>query len=287
VSLIQRIKGALFTGLPTALSETHDLHPKGVYFNASSCGMCYLRAIRDVLVDAGILVDTRKGQDHKSRRILSLGTMLHNVFEDAVDIGLWDAGGEVMRIAPTRMELTLRNVVVKGTPDGIFLYAPVSPLDNPTLMIVDFKTASGYPFKKAKKEGAQQHHIMQVGTYLLMAQKTPVLKFIIESGAVKAGAIDYVSKEDLDQSMHSVDAASAMASAKAWWEHLGEIVGERLAGVVFDLAVDPDIEEEVERIESLALRPHEKWVCRYCPWGDSDGNCNAVRSVNGKTYGGS
>jgi len=126
----------------------------------SMIGKCHRAAVMRLCSHAG------EGPGPKSRRVLELGTELHDRFSAALRFYQRDKGGMLLVLPPFRVNTWGDGVEagVSGTPDDIII-----DLENDFLYVVDHKTAKESSFRKklsdSKFGGASENNLMQVAAY--------------------------------------------------------------------------------------------------------------------------
>ena len=240
------------------------------FFSASSAGHCYKKHLFKI-TDA-----PQKDIEARSQRILRLGTLIHQDFEDAVkyyisnqNLHATSTNGDGITstyyfdnykfYVEHQIRLPQYNIV------GHLDFA-VFDKNNRQLTIYDYKTAASYKWslkfgRKYKDKNPNFNYEMQLSTYLLGLQKH-FEEIDFQAKSVQMSIIWY--NKDTSRMREEIIQLDYVDMAKSYWEELNEWRKEIEKQ-------DPNLEDyksvnlTIPRFKEVGV-PFQDWECKYCPY---------------------
>ena len=229
------------------------------YFSASSAGSCYKKNIFKLF---GF---QEKEIEKRSKRLLRLGTIIHEDFEKAMEHYIKTRSDDVSDDYEffIEKEIFLDKYNVAGHLDLAIL-----DKKRQKLIVYDYKTKGSYPWKlqfgRNPKPKTMFNYEMQLATYAMGMSKTE------GAGTGVEMALIYYNKDTSVMKQVNVEETYA-EMAREYWETLNEW-NDMLESLHFYMArVKEDFNEAANQINNLMPReemvgiPFENWECRYCP----------------------
>ena len=245
-------------------------------FSASSAGHCYKKHMFKVTEAPQKEIETR------SQRILRLGTLVHQDFEDAVKHYINNGTDLYATSTSGEGKSTVYYTKVSGEQDKRFYvehrieipeYNVVGHLDfavadknNKDVYIYDYKTAASYKWslkfgRKYKDKNPNFNYEMQLSTYLLGLQKHfEEIDFQAES--VQMSIIWY--NKDTSRMREEIIQLDYVDMAKSYWEELNEWRKE-VEKQDPELKNHESVNLTIPRFREVGV-PFQDWECKYCPY---------------------
>ena len=248
------------------------------HFSASSAGSCYKKHLFKI-TDAPL-----KDFEERSQRIMRLGTLVHQDFEDAIKYYINNNTDKFATSSDGSGtgEPTQFYTKVDGKTDKVFFiehrihipeYNIVGHLDfavadknNKDVYIYDYKTAASYKWslkfgRKYKDKNPNFNYEMQLSTYLLGLQKHfEEIDFQAES--VQMSIIWY--NKDTSRMREEIIQLDYVDMAKSYWEELNEWRKE-IENKDPELEDYNNVNETISRYREVGV-PFQDWECKYCPY---------------------
>ena len=235
-------------------SQEHTIHPKERTISASSTICSKETALKAIAPHCRIPVEM------STQRKFDIGHWWHAVADKGVDKALWSMRGECIRISPFEVvafpELFVEHddlSGVPGTPDHL-LYFPSDQF----LLLVDQKSAQTYSFNKINKEGTQEYHAIQVGTYLDGLKKSPI------GPMIKSASVHLCH-------MHKADGAIRMTHADSLMLNTARVYWTTVSDMIMHYKDTKNFYGEVT--------PVTTWACNYCSFFSDWDQCAGCTNV--------
>ena len=245
-------------------------------FSASSAGHCYKKHMFK------ITGAPQKEIEARSQRILRLGTLVHQDFEDAIKHYINNGTDLYATSTSGEGKSTVYYTKVSGEQDKRFYvehrieipeYNVVGHLDfavadknNKDVYIYDYKTAASYKWslkfgRKYKDKNPNFNYEMQLSTYLLGLQKHfEEIDFQAES--VQMSIIWY--NKDTSRMREEIIQLDYVDMAKSYWEELNEWRKE-VEKQDPELKNHESVNLTIPRFREVGV-PFQDWECKYCPY---------------------
>jgi CRISPR/Cas system-associated exonuclease Cas4 (RecB family) len=204
------------------------------WFHGSAAGKC----VRKIYYESVLKIKPTNKNSNKGNRILRVGTVLHDEFQDAVLKGFNNIYNNIYNIYIEKEHL-IQNLNVRGfsdliiEKDGVFLY--------------DFKTIGGFPYKIRfefmPKYTQNDLNEMQLATYGLSVKE--------EFGRLDGMYLTFLNKDTMDMRTIEVN-KSYLDKAKKYWENVNKIVEKGLP--------------PLDYVNSPAYKWECKWKNGCCPF---------------------
>ena len=226
-------------------------------FSASSAGHCYKKHMFK------ITETPQKEIEARSQRILRLGTLIHQDFEDAIKHYInnhyYESKQENIFFIEHQIKIPEYNIV------GHLDFA-IADKTNRKVYVYDYKTAASYKWslkfgRKYKDKNPNFNYEMQLSTYLLGLQKH-FEEIEFKPASIEMSIIWY--NKDTSRMREEKIQLNYVDMAKGYWEDLNiwrdEIEKE-----------DPELKDYnivnsvIPRHQELGV-PFQDWECKYCPY---------------------
>lgn len=244
------------------------------HFSASSAGSCYKKHLFKI-TDAPL-----KDFEERSQRIMRLGTLVHQDFEDSMkhylkenkDIYATSTQGEgVTTIFYNRNEkkehdytfyLEHKIIIPELNIAGHLDFAVINK-QKKEITVYDYKTAGTYKWslkfgRKYKDKNPNFNYEMQLSTYLMGLESE--LQFTPE---VKQMLIVWYNK-DTSRMREEVIQSRFIEMARSYWEDLNEWRKE-IENKDPELEDYNNVNETISRYREVGV-PFQDWECKYCPY---------------------
>ena len=208
------------------------------WFSASSSGSC----IKQLYYKINNYEE--QPMERRVKRLLRLGTLVHNDLEKAMDSFIADPDSNYANGNYTiykEKQVSIPHLKVVGHLD-------LAIHQENTLNVIDYKTIGDYPWKmrfgRKKEQNPSQHYYLQVATYgIALANE-------IENPQVELNLIWY-NKNDSRFKTQYIE-PKYLDYALEYWENVNEVV----AGYGEDIVeIEPGTMTDI---------PAENWQCNYC-----------------------
>ena len=245
-------------------------------FSASAAGHCYKKHMFK------ITGAPQKEIEARSQRILRLGTIVHQDFEDAIKHYINNGTDLYATSTSGKGKPTVYYTRVSGEQDKTFYvehridipkYNVVGHLDfavadknNKDVYVYDYKTAASFKWslkfgRKYKDKNPNFNYEMQLSTYLLGLQKH-FEEIDFQAKSVQMSIIWY--NKDTSRMREEIIQLDYVDMAKSYWEELNEWRKEIEKQ-------DPNLEDyksvnlTIPRFKEVGV-PFQDWECKYCPY---------------------
>ena len=230
-------------------------HLKG-FFSASSAGSCYKKNIFK------LFGCPEKEIEKRSKRLLRLGTIIHEDFEKAMEHYIKTRGDDISDDYEffIEKEIALDKYNVVGHLDLAIL-----DKKRQKLIVYDYKTKGSYPwrlqFGRNPKPKTMFNYEMQLATYAMGMSKTE------GAGTGVEMALIYYNKDTSVMKQVNVEETYA-EMAREYWDQLNE--WKNILNIPEKYAEgNSEIRKEINNLmprEEVVGIPFENWECRYCPF---------------------
>ncbi len=246
--------------------KTEFKHLKG-YFSASSAGSCYKKNIFKLF---GF---KEKEIEKRSKRLLRLGTIIHNDFEEAMHYYIKTRGDDISDEYEffIEKEILLDKYNVAGHLDLAIL-----DKKRQKLIVYDYKTKGSYPWKlqfgRNPKPKTMFNYEMQLATYAMGMSKKEGADLGVEMALVYYNKDTSVIKQVNVEVKYADMAREYWDTLNNWKDMLHESLPlHRKFAIAFEgeAIEDSDIIKEINNLmpkEDIEGIPFENWECRYCPF---------------------
>ena len=230
------------------------------YWSASSAGSCYKKNI------FRLFGFPEKEIQNRSKRLLRLGTIIHNDFEEAMHYYIKTRGSDISDDYEFFIE---KEIILKEYKVAGHLDLAILDKKRQKLIIYDYKTKGSYPwrlqFGRNPKPKKMFNYEMQLATYAMGMSKTEGADLGVEM------ALIYYNKDTSVMKQVNVEEAYA-GMAREYWNALNEW-NDILESLRFFMAgKNKDFDEAANQINNLMPKeeiegvPFEHWECGYCPY---------------------
>ena len=226
------------------------------YFSASSAGSCYKKNIFKLF---GF---QEKEIEKRSKRLLRLGTIIHEDFEKAMEHYIKTRSDDVSDNYEffIEKEILLDKYNVAGHLDLAIL-----DKKRQKVIVYDYKTKGSYPWKlqfgRNPKQKTMFNYEMQLATYAMGMSNTE------GAGTGVEMALIYYNKDTSVMKQVNVEETYA-EMAREYWETLNE--WKNILNIPEKYAEgNSEIRKEINNLkprEEIVGVPFENWECRYCPF---------------------